>query len=797
MHRGLLHKLLFSIVVFFAGITSLWAQPTNDLCSAAQVLTVEVGTCTSAFYTNVAATTTGNPTTPPCWNPATMSNTVWFSFVATTADVEIGTNFGGTLSNTQIAVYSGTCASLNLLACQEDVNTAGGLLFNNVVLHGLTVGNTYYIAVDGNGTQTGTFGICIQQAAPVGPPLPTQDCAGSQTLCNLNNITVPDGPGGVGPTQEWPSCFGSPGERSSNWYSFTAGTSGTLCFTINPSTDIDYDFAVYNSSTGCPGTEIVCNWDPDSPVTGLGCTGFQCESCIAVTAGQTYTILVDRFTAASTSGFTLDFAGTTATIASPNPSFTATTVCLGSPTQFTNTTPGNYTYSWNFGDGGTSNLENPTHTYTTTGPHTVTLLITAVPGGCQNSISQTVTVNPMPTASAGTGTTLCSGACYNLSGSTDAVGYLGTTTFSNNTSFAIPDGSTTGVFSPIIVSGITPTTVSNTTIASVCLDISHTFDGDLDIFLQAPNGVQIDLSSDNGGGGDNYTGTCFSSSATTLITAGTVPFNGSYIPEQAFSTLNGSNVNGTWQLFVRDDTGIDTGTINSWSITLSNQVPAFSWSPITAMTNANTLTPTVCPTSTTTYTLTATNGPGCTTTSSVIINVSGGATANISYPVAAVCTTAGTQVVTLTGTGSYTSGTYSAGAGLSINTSSGLITPSSSTPGPYTITYTIPASGGCPAVTATTTITITAPPTAGTLSGTQNICIGDSVTFGSTVSGGTWTSSNPAVATINAASGAIVGISAGTATMTYTVLGSGGCPNASDVRTITVTAVGPELNPFV
>ena len=154
MHRGLLHKLLLSLVGFFAGIPFLWAQPANDLCTAAQVLTVQVGTCTSPFYTNVAATTTGNPATPACWNPATMSNTVWFSFIATAADVEISTNFGGTLADTQIAVYSGTCGALNLLACQEDVNTIRGLLNNDVILHGLTLGNTYYIAIDGNGNQT-------------------------------------------------------------------------------------------------------------------------------------------------------------------------------------------------------------------------------------------------------------------------------------------------------------------------------------------------------------------------------------------------------------------------------------------------------------------------------------------------------------------------------------------------------------------------------------------------------------------------------------------------------------------
>ena len=86
------------------------------------------------------------------------------------------------------------------------------------------------------------------------------------------------------------------------------------------------------------------------------------------------------------------------------------------------------------------------------------------------------------------------------------------------------------------------------------------------------------------------------------------------------------------------------------------------------------------------------------------------------------------------------------------------------------------------------TVTVTAAPTSGTLSGNQSICVGATSTFSSTVSGGTWTSSNAAIATINSTSGLINGITAGTATMTYTVTGTGGCSNATATRTVTVTA---------
>jgi PKD repeat protein len=47
--------------------------------------------------------------------------------------------------------------------------------------------------------------------------------------------------------------------------------------------------------------------------------------------------------------------------------------------QFTDTTPGGVnTWLWDFGDGATSTLQNPTHTFTTAGTNVVTLIATRV-----------------------------------------------------------------------------------------------------------------------------------------------------------------------------------------------------------------------------------------------------------------------------------------------------------------------------------------------------------------------------------------------------------------------------------
>jgi hypothetical protein len=65
--------------------------------------------------------------------------------------------------------------------------------------------------------------------------------------------------------------------------------------------------------------------------------------------------------------------------------------------------------------------------------------------------------------------------------------------------------------------------------------------------------------------------------------------------------------------------------------------------------------------------------------------------------------------------------------GLTINATSGAITPSTSTPGTYTVTYTVAASGGCPGVTATTSVTIN-PVITPTFNPVAAICSGATLT---------------------------------------------------------------------
>lgn len=87
--------------------------------------------------------------------------------------------------------------------------------------------------------------------------------------------------------------------------------------------------------------------------------------------------------------------------------------CFGIPVTFTDqSTAQNGTsitnWSWNFGDNSPgSNLQNPTHTYPNGGTYTIELIVQAT-GGCADTLTQQVTVDPVPVANfSGTPVTGC------------------------------------------------------------------------------------------------------------------------------------------------------------------------------------------------------------------------------------------------------------------------------------------------------------------------------------------------------------------------------------------------------
>lgn len=127
----------------------------------------------------------------------------------------------------------------------------------------------------------------------------------------------------------------------------------------------------------------------------------------------------------------------------------------------------------------------------------------------------------------------------------------------------------------INVSGLNPTSLNNTHgLISVCLNINHTYDSDLNINLIAPDGTDILLLSNVGGGGNNFTNTCLSQTVTNSIVSGSAPFSGTYKPMNTLGDMNnGQNGNGIWKLRIVDTYPQDSGNLLNWNISFGTNAP--------------------------------------------------------------------------------------------------------------------------------------------------------------------------------------------------------------------------------
>ena len=156
--------------------------------------------------------------------------------------------------------------------------------------------------------------------------------------------------------------------------SVTICTGGTTTLTAN--------------STGSAGT-LTYAWNP---ATGLSFSPGDSVATVTPPASTSYTV-----TGKSVNGCTNTAVSNITVNTVPPPTFTATTVCYGSPTVFANATATGDVYSWNFGDPATltdvSSQADPSYTYLAAGNYAVNFTVTTS-AGCKSNTTQTVTVNP-------------------------------------------------------------------------------------------------------------------------------------------------------------------------------------------------------------------------------------------------------------------------------------------------------------------------------------------------------------------------------------------------------------------
>ena len=320
------------------------------------------------------------------------------------------------------------------------------------------------------------------------------------------------------------------------------------------------------------------------------------------------------------------------------------------------------TYSWDFGNNTSAEGTNVTATYNDPGIYVVDLVIMDDnPLGCTNlnAISQVVRVTPEIefTGTQAAQTSICYGDSTTIEGVATIPQFEDCAPEIFEESW-LEDTQSTGLGtsydSTITVDCYGPgqTFDDVSQIVNFCVNIEHSFIGDLDIYLIAPNGEKVyfleygdgvdpgtslgipdEADDGNPGIGFEY---CFSPTAAQSINdvtgVDTIP-EGTYAPlaTSSFDNLLGSPLNGNWTFVVVDSWAFDDGTLFSWNLNFdpallppSNSVVSQTWDADSTIIDTNDTTITVQPTTEGQfcYTYRAVDDVGCEYTEEVCIEVS-------------------------------------------------------------------------------------------------------------------------------------------------------------------------------
>jgi gliding motility-associated-like protein len=171
--------------------------------------------------------------------------------------------------------------------------------------------------------------------------------------------------------------------------------SPTAAFTYTVDCTVD---SVYFTSTSSIPSGTITSWSWNF---GDGNNSAVQNPVHSYTTAGTYTV---SLTVTSDSGCTATFSDTVSGCVSVQAGFTSSSsICAGLSLAFTDTSvisgvDSIATWHWNFGDGGTDTVQNPSHTYASAGTYTVSLAIATISGAIDTAYS-TILVNPTPQAS--------------------------------------------------------------------------------------------------------------------------------------------------------------------------------------------------------------------------------------------------------------------------------------------------------------------------------------------------------------------------------------------------------------
>ncbi len=697
----------------------------------------------------------------------------------------VNTSFSWTVSQTGV---SGAAAS------------SGSAIVQTITATGPINGTAVYTVTP---SSTGCDGSSISVTITVKPKPVVTATPASQTICTGDVTSIALTSDVVGATFDWTYSqnlatggIASNGNLISQTLTTTSTASGNVTYTITPTSvgcvglSIPVSILVNPRPivTATPAAQTICSFVSTSIVLTSDLSGTAYTWTVSPTgvsgasAGSGSSIVQALSTTGSVTGtavYTITptvtstgCAGTPIVVTitvNPIPLVTATptseTICSGvsSGISLTSDVAG-ATFSWtvnqtNVSGATTGSASNIAQVLTSTGTIVGTAIFSIIPtaSGCVGSpISVTVTVNPIPVATASPVTqTICSG-------NTTSIALTSNVTLTTYAWTVVPTGvsgalagsgssiaqtlSATGSVAGFAVYTITPTSrgCSGTPITvTVTVNPRPTATATPPSQTFCTGGITfIALSSNVAGTTFSWTrvqtgvtGATADSGATIaqlLTTTGTVAGTAVYTISPSANGCSGNSISVTINVNPMDratftytsSTHCQTG-VNPTPTIIGLPGGVFSAAPSTGLSiNSTTGTITLASSLVGSYVVTYSTNGICPNTYSMTISVFAGPTANFSYPASPFCQYASNPTPTYTPGSS--AGTYSAfPAGLVfVNVNTGAINLQTSTPGTYTITNTIAASGGCVAVTATSPVTIGPAPIATATPATTTICSG-------------------------------------------------------------------------
>ncbi|MCW3103557.1 MAG: hypothetical protein JWO09_1997 [Bacteroidetes bacterium] len=734
---------------------SWYILPSNTLIGTGPSITVTPPTSPQYYYSQVTGPSGCGPGTP---------NTDTVVVNSVTMPVDAGPYTPICLgSSTMLNATGGLSYSWSPATGLSDPNIA-----NPVASPGTTT--TYTVNV------TGAFGCMGSDTVTIGVnPSPLVDAGFPAGMCSGDNIML--GGNGSAGTYSW-----SPGATldDSTILTPTATPTVTTTYTLtitntegcsasdtvsvvilNPAADAGPNTSI------CPGTSTTLNasggdtysW---SPATGLSDPAI--SNPVATPASTTtYTVVVSNSATGCIATDSVTITVTPAVIADAGAN---ASICTGNNT--TLGASGGTVYAWtpttSISD---STIFNPVASPTTTTTYTV---IVTDASGCVSSDTVVVTVNPLPSVSAGSDLSLCFGAGGTLN-ATGASTYswspgatLSDSTIANPV--ASPSSPTTYVVTGTDVNGcINTDTVSvNLNGLTIAVSPNTTICAGASTTLGASGALTYVWSPSATLSNDSIANPVATPTGTTTYTV--IGTAGTGCSDTAFVTVS---INALPNVNAGASLSICSGSNANLSVTGAN---TYVWAPAATLNNANIPNPIATPTTTTLYTVTGTDLNGCMGSDTVTVVVHPIPAANAG-PNTSICLGSSTTL-NATGGGTYS---WSPATGLSSTTiANPVATPATTT----TYTVTVMGAGFCSA-TSQVTITVNPVPVA-TAGADASICAGASTTL-SVTGGGTyfWT---PAGSLSSSTSANPVATPSTTTTYYVTASNAAGC---TDMDSVTVT----------